>query len=426
MNSFKIQKLYLYSILILVFLIPIKIKIVPLFIGLSTLLLLIQKDFYLSLKDKLTNKYFLVSISIFIIYFLGSLYSDIENFKRTSFDLQVKLSFLLFPIIFIDNGILRKNRLKIFKVFILGVFIASIICLVFAFHNSLYKIDDIWYFNSSYFNSLKNQSFLYLFRERVSYFSSNILTRIVHHHSYFGLYLLTSIVFLFDILMSRNKTSLREKVIYIFLIVYFIIFIIMAQSRANYIAFIAILIFYGGIYMYKRRNAIIKIFIPILIVLIILLLGKHTSLYRNFNTDIVTNFEKAKKENLRLALWEASLNVIKEKPLFGVGNGDVRMELEKTYIKKDVLIVGKKYLNSHNQFLETTVGLGVFGLLFLILWFLFPIFQAMKRRDIVMISFLIIVGINLLFESMFNRIAGVVFIAFFYNFLISFYAEESV
>ena len=80
--------------------------------------------------------------------------------------------------------------------------------------------------------------------------------------------------------------------------------------------------------------------------------------------------------------------------------------------------------NSLNQFLETAVGQGLIGLSVLLFWFIIPFIQAVKRKDMVIISFLIVVGINLLFESMFNRIAGVVFIAFFYNFLVSFYVEE--
>jgi O-antigen ligase len=70
-------------------------------------------------------------------------------------------------------------------------------------------------------------------------------------------------------------------------------------------------------------------------------------------------------------------------------------------------------LNAHNQYLQTTVALGVIGLLVLILILLLPALQAYRQNNFPYFVFLVLLGFNLLFESMLETQAGVVFYAFF-------------
>ena len=425
LNNYSIlQKIHLYSVMLLAFVIPVKIKFAPVFIILSILSLIIQRGFWKNFKDKYSNKYFLISLSVYFICIIASIYSESKNMEITIFDLQVKLSFLLLPFLFFGNDIIRKDKQKVIKFFIYGVLLACLICFGYATYRSFNYIDGIWCFNTSYWTGYKDKSFVQLFLLGASFFSGNFFSEIVHHHSYLGLYLLTAIIFLIDFLKKRFFKTRVGKLLQIFFIILFILFLVMLQSRANYIALIALALMYGGWYVCKSKKLFIKLIIPVVIILLVVFMGKYTRFSSSFNTDIVTNFEKAKKENIRLALWDASIKVVKRNPIFGVGTGDIKTELRKEYQKMDLEQALDSDFNPHNQFLETIVGQGLVGLLVLLLWFIIPLVQAIKKRDLIMIAFLIVLAVNLFFESMFNRVAGVVFIAFFYNFLVSFYVEE--
>jgi hypothetical protein len=58
--------------------------------------------------------------------------------------------------------------------------------------------------------------------------------------------------------------------------------------------------------------------------------------------------------------------------------------------------------------------------------FIFPLISAIKKRAVMSMLFLIIVGFNLLFESMLERQAGVVFYAFFNSLLYLHYLNENL
>ncbi len=107
----------------------------------------------------------------------------------------------------------------------------------------------------------------------------------------------------------------------------------------------------------------------------------------------------------------------KEKPLFGYGIGDAKIKLIDVHKNRDIKIAFKERYNCHNQFLETATQTGVVGLIVLLLVFAIPFYQAIKKKQELLFLFLSICFINFLFESMLQRIAGVVFFAFWYSFL---------
>jgi len=78
----------------------------------------------------------------------------------------------------------------------------------------------------------------------------------------------------------------------------------------------------------------------------------------------------------------------------------------------------KQRLNVHNQFLETFVGQGILGDIILLLLLIYPFIQSLKKQNYLFALFLLLIGINFLFESMLNRQAGVLFFAFFYSYFI--------
>jgi O-antigen ligase len=70
-------------------------------------------------------------------------------------------------------------------------------------------------------------------------------------------------------------------------------------------------------------------------------------------------------------------------------------------------------LNSHNQFLNTSVALGLTGLICLLLCLGLPVLLTLKNINLLLWGFCVLSGLNFLFESMLETQAGVMFFAFF-------------
>ena len=119
----------------------------------------------------------------------------------------------------------------------------------------------------------------------------------------------------------------------------------------------------------------------------------------------------------RMVAWKTAVEVILDEPL-GVGTGDVTDELMERYEAKGEDYAARKHMNPHNQFLQAGVAFGWIGILVTLLMYIVGFALALKRRDFLFTSLLLLLGLNMLFESFLEVQSGVVFIAFFYTFFV--------
>ena len=122
--------------------------------------------------------------------------------------------------------------------------------------------------------------------------------------------------------------------------------------------------------------------------------------------------------NVRLQIWKSAINISSKNILLGVGTGDIKDALMAEYIKCNNKDAKKNNLNVHNQFLETQMGQGIIGFMLLTSLFFIAILRSYIDKNRLLFLFIIIIGINFLFESMLNTQAGVIFFSFFFSFLI--------
>lgn len=119
----------------------------------------------------------------------------------------------------------------------------------------------------------------------------------------------------------------------------------------------------------------------------------------------------------RVVAWETAMSVMMEQPM-GVGTGDVTNVLKERYLEDGETYAYKKELNPHNQFLQSGVEFGWLGIILLTLIMLAGFRIALRHRDFLFFSFLMLIGLNMLFESFLEVQSGVVFFAFFYCFFV--------
>lgn len=116
--------------------------------------------------------------------------------------------------------------------------------------------------------------------------------------------------------------------------------------------------------------------------------------------------------SMRLATWQIGWQIFRENPLLGVGNGDAKYVLQEKYIQNQVNMKPECYLHDfHNQWIETGVGLGLVGILFLVN-IIFWGYRG-KKFSYRKLAFWSVVLVAMLTESVLERQVGVSFITLF-------------
>jgi O-antigen ligase len=121
----------------------------------------------------------------------------------------------------------------------------------------------------------------------------------------------------------------------------------------------------------------------------------------------------------RLYLWKYSLNVISRNPVFGVGTGDLKEELNAEYSRNNWTYGIEKKYSSHNQYLHTGVILGWIGIILLCLMLFLPFLGAIKLRDWMYAGFLLIIIVNNVTEDVLEVQKGVLFYGFFNSYFLA-------
>ncbi|MBK8368983.1 MAG: O-antigen ligase family protein [Bacteroidetes bacterium] len=213
----------------------------------------------------------------------------------------------------------------------------------------------------------------------------------------------------------------------------FSIYILLLSSKAGWIGLIFIYAVFIVDLIRNSKYLIATTIVGVLVGLFLFLNVYYAPLYaqRIPKAEVIENAinEKDKDNKVvttstdgtgsRIFVWKASFEVIKENLILGVGTGDSRDKLMEKYLEKNMKTEYEFGLNSHNQFLNTTVSIGIIGLIVLMLCFWMPFYQGWKQKELLLMGFVVIVSMNLLFESMFERQSGVIFYVFLNTILCS-------
>jgi O-antigen ligase len=120
----------------------------------------------------------------------------------------------------------------------------------------------------------------------------------------------------------------------------------------------------------------------------------------------------------RFGMLEASTNIIRKNPLFGIGTGDLTDELVKEYKRMNFTMGYKNKYNPHNQILSNLARNGFLGgSICIISLYILPAYIAYTRRDFLFFSFVcVIYGVGLT-ESILDVHKGITFYTFFSSLL---------
>ena len=412
-----IQQISLFSFCIFIFFIPFNYAWSNLFWFISVFFLLVDKDLYKSFSlKKISNeeKYFLLISTFYFIYFIISLFWT-ENLMR-GFQLIgryiILISFPWFMSFLKSIGIVKNNNF-LFWIFTIGVFFSSFVCLYLSYQNCWQETESGLVFETHVLDKgCYRDNILDSISEGYNFFSYSFLSHFIHP-SYYSLYFLFSVIFM--VRECKNMNNYSAKLFLIALILYSLAFIYMLQSRANLIALLLVGIIFVLYYTIQKKKyfvlilgLLISIFITTKVVQNSRLSWIISNTIEAFNSD-TSELRTDKLEhnvNDRIIIWQNALQVIKEHPILGVGIGDTDTELENQYKKNGVDFT----FGTHNQYIYAQLSMGILGLLLLLAILFVPIYYGIKNRYFPLIGFSVAVMINLMFENMLTRNAGLMFI----------------
>ena len=342
-----------------------------------------------------------VSLYLFFISYLLELivekkWKSVQFEKKTFYFITIIGFFLIAPIsgLFDDTPVyvnyLVERRLPLFGFAIVGIFGL----------NKLYNIKLL--FQTMIISSFIAIIYLVFYRIGIKEFITNTLRadifqefriKYVHGHMMFNFYLNLSIIGIWYILTTEwKKTSWFIISSYFIVFVLFMYFLLISEGRTGFTeACLLILISaFIELWKWKRKAAIV------LLVLIPFILFGAISHHRRISKDAV-------EKEARLFLYKTAFYLIEEKPVFGYGlsNAQEKFDIERAKYQSESFRVWSLKINnidSHNQYLHTTLEFGIVGLILLLFIYYFPILVVNRNRLTLLILFIGLYSYHSIFD----------------------------
>lgn len=342
-----------------------------------------------------------IKAEVFILGFFGLILINSAIFEPRFKGVEKYLYLLLFPIAFIliKKLSLGINKIKSIRVFIASILVASLLLVITNLFESTISLKTNTYF-SKYLD----------------------LT-----HVYYGMFVGLAASFL--LILYKEGTNFTNTKFDVIIMVFFVSILIHIGARISLLALLIVFILI----------LFTKIPLPLLQrVLLLLILGSgfvtltyktiprlrddiahvqkvFLSVKNNDEEDLIQNSWRNMYQRFLVTTY--TVDKIKEKPFAGIGMQNVKKTISDK-IKNDGYLYFKP-LNTHNQYLQIWVGMGLFGLLYF-LWMLFT-FYKLQSYSLYFLSFFLII---MLTESILVRIKGIA-VFFIFCLILSFKESKS-
>lgn len=321
------------------------------------------------------------------IYFLINSIAVLMNFIESK-DVLIIHKFLLFglpPLLYYSFVPLKICFRKIKSFYVCAAVLSSLVCVVY---NLLFPLSE----------ELSIDSLTYKFLSR----PFNV------HPIYYSLYLILACVFLIDFIFESKK----KQLMYIMFFVFLSIMVFFLSSRSAFFVYFIVII----IKLYST-DSVSKIFFLKSLAFIILLSVSSVVLSPNLKDRIYKLDENQLSYsglNFRSKIWTNSLELCKRSIFKGYGYQNSRQVLQNYYKEVNFRRAFIRKLNSHNQYIQSTLDSGFMGLTSLLFMLISPF--LIKHRSLNFKLFILMCIIAFVTESLLRRQIGIVFFVGFYLF----------
>lgn len=329
----------------------------------------------------------------FIWHIVGISYTN--DFSGVKAELIVKLPFFILPLVIASNKVATKDEIRlIVQTFIAACFVGTLICY--------------------------GNAFIRTFQEGYNphYFTHHAFTRILDMHAiYFAMFLNFSVFGL--VWLWQTRTNQKASLWPYFLLGFYLMSVmttLSARMQVLSFAFIAIswLIYWGWTEKKPLSALLIAGGMAVILMGLISLNPINQARFKEA-TDLKSDYTENTwgGRSLRLNMWSFAGEIILDNPLLGVGTGASKSQLIAAFEANNFAIGYENQFDVHNQYLETTLTLGIPGGLFLIFLLGTALIYALRNRKGLLLAFLLLLCLSCLTESMLNRQWGASFLCMF-------------
>jgi O-antigen ligase len=138
----------------------------------------------------------------------------------------------------------------------------------------------------------------------------------------------------------------------------------------------------------------------------------------DFENDLSETAVTPDLTETRMKRWVLELELIKQSPWIGYGSGSEKQVLKNKYFEEKFYRSYLVELNAHNQYLSFLINTGIFGLLLYLFILGYGFSKAIKTRDFLLITFLILIAIVSVSENILDVNKGIFFYSFFASLLL--------
>lgn len=387
----------------------------PLHTGISNafliLSLVLAVGFFYQNSDARTSvnkkKFLIYSVlPFFLLHIMGLFYTCYpEDSYRY---LEKTISYLLVPIIFMF--FCREQLMKLSAVLLKGLLYGSVISVMILVTFNL----------SNYF---LHQDTFSIGKDIFDYYHTHqyFTKPLKQHPTYLGVYYLTSVIFLNEIILKTwikitlvailfiGFLFLNSRIIFFGVLLSAILFILRSGYRLFQKKKYNLLLIYSlclGIFLFTTLNYISGTYI-----------GYRIKNIYKFEISIENEekFNSKSNANPRMARWISALKLVKERPLFGYGVADEYPSLKRQFEKDKMFVAAKMEYNAHNQFIGYAIKFGIVGVFFLCFFFLINTKLAFAVKDYRYAILILTVFCVCMVENFFDRNFGITFSAVFFT-----------
>jgi O-antigen ligase len=373
---------------------PVKGELVPLPLAVGTVLLLPQTTRFGKLRDK---GLLLLPVAFYLLHVLGMSWSTDKAFGL--FDLEVKLSLLLIPLV--AAGMRTSDGKDLLRPAMVAFSVGLLLAILISMHSALTCYGTTGW---------------------VECFTQSYLSAYLHP-SYMAWYACWTLFYWGYMLIDGQVTGLRARLAVAFLPL-LIIFIVMLVSKSGLLGLalaLLALLARAARKLPRRTFGLLMIALAVSCAIPGVLLSRVLSVRVGEAVHAVKesakddpSVEKVESStDERLTVWGCSLQSIQASP-WGAGTGDIKHVLMECYREKGAEAAIAHRLNSHSQVLQSGVALGWPGMLLVAALMLVPLIVGMRRKDPFLAIFALLFILNGAIESVLEVQAGVVFFILFF------------
>ncbi len=342
-------------------------------------------------KNGFKNKNLWWLLAFFFFTLISALFST--NKTEANFNVEIKLSFLVFPYLFFCF----KWPLQIIKrclvSFISGCFFASMILIL----------------RSAYYALTGHPE--YFFYTQFSVFI---------HASYFAMYLILAIALIILLYPAWFKTQKNVTYTSYFFVITFIVTVFLCSSKLGLISFFIsmplILLYKFKEFLNIKKVAILFVSVIVLGIVAYKVFPNAFERLSSLTTVSSVSLDKTSSESttVRILIWEQCVQIIKYNLWLGTTVGDANDALYKAYADNGLTGALSHNFNAHNQYFQTFIGLGIIGFLMLVVLTFGYLLKGVVKKQFLLFLFSLLIVLNFLVESMLQTAAGVLFFVFFF------------